>query len=65
MKLIFGFALAGVMAGKDPMSKLDNRFQNADDMISNFKDEFPNLLRRDRTAQYAKAKQNLTRMWNR
>jgi len=67
MKLIFGLAaLTAVMAGtKDPLSELTKKFSNADDLIATFKDEHPKLIKKDRTAQFTKAKNNLMRIWNR
>ena len=68
MKLIFGIAaLTGVTmaGGKDPMVQLDKKFQFATDLIANHKDEYPKLIKKDRDAQFAKAKANLARIWSR
>ena len=66
MKLIFGLAaISGVIAGKGPMNELDKKFKTAADFLVAFQEEHPKIMKKDRTAQFAKAKSNLMRLWNR
>lgn len=70
MKLIFGIvALSGAFAeeterAKNPMNDLDKKFAFTDDLINDFKVEHPNIIRKNRNDQYAKAKMNAMRIWN-
>lgn len=58
-------ALNGVLGGRNPMNHLDSVFGVANDFVSTFEGDYPNIKGASRQKQYTKAVSNLTRIWNR